>query len=405
MVNIDTIFSNLNIYEQDLQNVNVATYPFLKLEYITKDDKNRTSPHLPYWKVLFDGFPELVVDGSNGFEFYKDTLNQGENMKVKFNVLNASNITVPMFDVDFTVKQPENKISQSTKSISSLTAFGSKATEFIYNTTPYFGDHSLLISIDKSNITKDIIKSNNVSSKNFYVSKDKSAPLLDVTFDGVHIMNEDLVSAKPQINILVKDEASFLTLDDLSLLEVKLFTDRNKEIPILQNEIKLVKTENQKMQVLYTPTLNDGDYRLEVQARDKSGNKSGLNPYSINFKVINTNSVSQVLNYPNPFSTSTQFVFTLTGSEIPENISISIYTLSGKVVKEITKQDLGPLRIGINRTEYKWDGTDDFGSKLANGVYLYKVNFKDKDGKSYENFKTKTDTLFKDGFGKMVIIR
>ena len=35
--------------------------------------------------------------------------------------------------------------------------------------------------------------------------------------------------------------------------------------------------------------------------------------------------------------------------------------------------ELGPLRVGINRTQYRWDGTDDFGNKLGNGVYLMKA--------------------------------
>lgn len=48
-------------------------------------------------------------------------------------------------------------------------------------------------------------------------------------------------------------------------------------------------------------------------------------------------------------------------------------TLSGKVVKEVTMDELGPLRVGINRTLYRWDGTDDFGNKLGNGVYLMKA--------------------------------
>ena len=113
-----------------------------------------------------------------------------------------------------------------------------------------------------------------------------------------------------------------------------------------------------------------------------------------------------MLNYPNPFSTSTQFIFTLTGNEIPNIMSITIMTLSGKIVKEITSQELGPLKVGINRTEYKWDGTDDFGSKLANGVYLYKVNVRKSNGDKYDHFSnSKTDVFFKDGFGKLVILR
>jgi flagellar hook assembly protein FlgD len=111
------------------------------------------------------------------------------------------------------------------------------------------------------------------------------------------------------------------------------------------------------------------------------------------------------LNYPNPFSTSTQFVFTLTGSELPEAMNISIMTVSGKVIKTITKAELGDIHIGLNRTEYTWDGTDDFGNPLANGVYLYRVNLKSATDEVYENFNTGTNDYFKNGFGKMVILR
>ena len=46
-----------------------------------------------------------------------------------------------------------------------------------------------------------------------------------------------------------------------------------------------------------------------------------------------------MINYPNPFSTSTRFVFTLTGSEVPDNMMIQIMTITGKVIREITNAD------------------------------------------------------------------
>ncbi|MGB4841153.1 MAG: hypothetical protein WBP08_19245, partial [Saprospiraceae bacterium] len=59
-----------------------------------------------------------------------------------------------------------------------------------------------------------------------------------------------------------------------------------------------------------------------------------------------------------------------------------------------------------NRSEYKWDGTDDYGSKLANGVYLYKVNTRKKDKSLYDQFSLETtDSYFTKGFGKLVILR
>lgn len=404
--NVDTLKIGLKGYDIDISDISANKYPYLQLEYTSQDKVSRTSAHLPLWRVLYDGFPEIVMDASTEFEFYKDTLNQGENMIAKFGLLNASDVATESFEIEYKINQPNNNFKIKVDTISSIAACQSKQLNYKYNTEPFYGDHAILINANKeiSNFEKN--KGNNISTKKFYVQKDKNAPILDVTFDGVHILDEDIVSPKPQIEILVTDETSFLALNDLNLVELKLYTDRNVEIPIQQNELSLVGVQSSNvMKILFLPTLSDGDYRLDVQAKDKSGNKSGATPYSIKFKVITSKSVTQVLNYPNPFSTSTEFIFTLTGQEVPENINIIIYTLSGKIVKEITKDQLGPLRIGTNRSTYKWDGTDEFGSKLANGVYVYKVNVSDKMGKKYEILDTKANSLFKEGFGKLVILR
>jgi flagellar hook assembly protein FlgD len=120
--------------------------------------------------------------------------------------------------------------------------------------------------------------------------------------------------------------------------------------------------------------------------------------------------ISNVFNYPNPFTTSTAFVFTLTGSQVPQNIRIEILTITGKIVKEITMAELGPINIGRNITQYKWDGTDMYGQKLANGVYLYRI-ITNLDGKRLDKYSNandgsaNTDKFFKNGYGKMYLMR
>jgi len=110
------------------------------------------------------------------------------------------------------------------------------------------------------------------------------------------------------------------------------------------------------------------------------------------------------LNYPNPFTTSTKFVFTITGSEVPDFMKIQIMTIKGTVVKEIFKDELGPLRVGRNITEYAWDGRDQYGDLLANGIYFYHVSTR-LDDKQMDQMGMSYDKFFKKGFGKMAIIR
>ena len=145
-------------------------------------------------------------------------------------------------------------------------------------------------------------------------------------------------------------------------------------------------------------------YRLKVQAVDVSGNESGENDYSIDFKIINKATISRLLNYPNPFSTSTRFVFELTGSEIPDELRIDIFTVTGTLVKTIFLDEFGSIRIGKNISEYAWDGKDMYGDQLANGVYFYQVSIK-INGKEIELRETEADKYFKKEIGKMYLLR
>jgi len=149
--------------------------------------------------------------------------------------------------------------------------------------------------------------------------------------------------------------------------------------------------------------LVEGSDRSQNGAGTPQGNETRAK-YKIEFEVDNHPSVSNVLNYPNPFSTATAFIFTITGSQIPSQFKIQILTVSGRVVREITKQELGPLHIGRNITEYKWDGRDQFGQLLGNGVYMYRVATS-LNGNDIDHRDSGADSFFKNGYGKMYIMR
>ena len=166
---------------------------------------------------------------------------------------------------------------------------------------------------------------------------------------------------------------------------------------------------NNKCSLLLTPTLVDGTYQLTVQGTDIAGNPSANNSYTIDFQVINKSMITEVLNYPNPFSTSTRFVFLLTGEQIPTTFKIQIMTVSGKIVREISEDEIGPIHIGRNITQYAWDGTDQYGSKLANGVYLYRV-ITYINGQGIDEYQqgyqgANIDQYFTKGWGKMYLMR
>ncbi len=175
-----------------------------------------------------------------------------------------------------------------------------------------------------------------------------------------------------------------------------------------QNNVEFIpasSSDNKVKAIIHGDFRRDGIYTLFVKAYDASGNAANDLEYLIDFTIVSKSSVSNLFNYPNPFTTRTKFVYTLTGETLPEYYSIQIMTVSGKVVREIDKDEIGPLQVGTHMTEFEYDGTDQFGERLANGVYLYRFKVKDLHRKDFDKYNNGTDEYFKNELGKMVILR
>jgi hypothetical protein len=281
------------------------------------------------------------------------------------------------------------------------------------DTKQFLGLNSLYIEVNPDDAQPEQYHYNNFAYTKFFVALDSLNPLLDVTFDNVHILNNDLVSATPDIVIKLKDESKWLLLSDTSIVSVKIRMPNGslRDFSFTSDTLRFTSAKTSSDN---TATINfkphfteDGNYELIVSGKDQSNNAAGNIEYKVGFQVVNKPMISNMLNYPNPFTTSTAFVFTITGSEVPQNLKVQILTVTGKVVREITKDELGPLHIGRNITEYKWDGTDQYGQKLANGVYIYRVvtNLNGKSLEKYTSESDNTDRYFNKGYGKMYLMR
>ena len=81
----------------------------------------------------------------------------------------------------------------------------------------------------------------------------------------------------------------------------------------------------------------------------------------------------------------TYFTVTVEGGGDPVSVPVGPepawveVTVTGKVVREILQNELGPIRIGNNLTDYAWDGKDEYGDQLAKGVYVYRVKVRGTD--------------------------
>lgn len=412
-----TLFSGINLNQQDfsIASINANVYPYLKLRMRNIDSVNYTPYQLNYWRLTYVPIPEGAI-APNLFIQMKDSLEVGEpfNFKVAFkNVSDASfdSLKVKLIVTDKNNVQNIIPLPRHKPLIASDTVH----IRSNINTTSLIGTNSLYFEVNPDFDQPELYQFNNFGFRQFYVRADSVNPVMDITFDGVHILNRDLVSSKPNILIKLKDEAKWNILKDTSLFKVKIRFPNGvlKSFNFNNDTLKFTPAgqapnpDNTAIAEFNPFFQQDGEYELIVTGKDANNNQAGNTEYKVVFQVINKPMISNMLNYPNPFTSSTAFVFTVTGSQVPQNIKIEIMTVTGKIVREITKQELGPLHIGRNITEYKWDGTDQFGQKLANGIYLYRVvtNLNGKIMEKYKATDDKTDQYFNKGYGKMYLMR
>ncbi|MFK7937694.1 MAG: hypothetical protein AB8G22_29520, partial [Saprospiraceae bacterium] len=406
------IYRGLELESSTLNSVDANEFPFLQLEYEAADSEKRTPQQLDYWRVFFDGIPEASLNQAAAFQAIKDTLEQGEPLTFMIAAENVSDYNLDSLLVQYSITDAANNEVLIKERVAPLVSNDTLQLRLKYDTQNLNGAQTLRVEINPDEDQLELTHINNVGFVQFYVRKDVRNPLLNVTFDGVRIMNGDLVSPDPLITMQLDDENDYLRLADTSLFQIsviypdnsqrKLSFDRNADI--LQF-IPAVADANNRAVVEYSPVFEqDGDYTLVVQAEDATGNKTGSVEYRVDFEVALEDAISNVFNFPNPFTTSTHFVYTLTG-HTPEYFSIDIMTVSGRVVRQLTQDEIGPLKVGTHQTDYAWNGTDEYGDQLANGVYLYRIVTKNGMGEDYEKRETGTDDFFRNNMGKMVLLR
>ncbi len=399
--------------------ISATNYPYLKLQCHLQDYTLYTPPQMDYWRIYYDEVPECAINPSRTFSFYNNPLQEGDTLRMSIAIDNIGNLPMDSLGVSFFLYDNDrrrhdliNYKLDSLRSNQFLTASISIDTTF-----GLAGENSLWIEANPFKPPYHQIEKyhfNNFAEIKFNIDRDKINPILDVTFDGVHILNKDIVSGKPQIVIQLHDENKFLALNNKENFKVYITPpNSNTSIPVEWNtlvydkEMRFVPAVLPKnsCRIEWNPSLTqDGIYWLEVEATDRSKNESGRFNYKISFEVVNKSTITEMLNYPNPFSTSTRFVFTLTGNEIPTGMKIQIMTVTGKIVREIMQNELGNIHVGRNITDYAWDGKDEFGDQLANGLYLYRV-VTDLHGQTIEQRETEIDKYFKKGWGKMYLMR
>ena len=252
----------------------------------------------------------------------------------------------------------------------------------VWETGKMMGDDTLLFIYDPSWLTWKPIQGNWVDSSAFefsgtgsgefawMASSDKTPPFLEASINGQVFLRNSYLNKNPEITILAQDENGI----DLDSDNTKYLRNGNEWDP---GDQMSVAGKGPYTSIILKPELSVLDSSLAFIIADRVGNISDT--LTLQFIVSNKLELFDYGNYPNPFKDQTRFTYEL--SENVENFSLNIYSVDGRRIKTFDETssltELDPSAGGFH--EIIWDGRDDQGDFVGNGVYFYQIQIKSGD--------------------------
>ena len=225
-----------------------------------------------------------------------------------------------------------------------------------------------------------------------YIGGTSNSHVTDVTGpDAKLYLNDDkfvfggLTNENPDLYSILKDESGINTIGNGIGHDITAILDGNTGNSIVLNDYYQSDLNSYKSGSVRYPfsSLSEGNHTLKLKVWDVYNNSSEVYTEFVVSSSANL-ALNHVLNYPNPFTTKTQFYFEDNQCCQQLDVQIQIFTISGKIVKTIDRLVYAE---GFRSDPIDWDGRDDFGDKIGRGVYIYRVKIKTGLGSTAEKYE------------------
>jgi hypothetical protein len=214
---------------------------------------------------------------------------------------------------------------------------------------------------------------------------DNKGPDIALFLNDQKFVNGGLTNENPKLIAKLFDENGINTTGKGIGRDLTFVIDNNQTQAVIVNDKYQANLNSyQSGEVQYDiKNLSAGKHQLKFKAYDVYNN---IGETTIDFEVRSSEkpTILNLLNYPNPFNNSTTFHFdhNLNGQEM--KVMIQIFTVNGRLVKTLQSQSNG---VGTHFDQLFWDGKDEYGDKLANGVYIYKCKLQSPEHKTIEKLE------------------
>lgn len=214
---------------------------------------------------------------------------------------------------------------------------------------------------------------------------DNVGPEIDLYLNNENFANGGLTDETPYLIAKIFDDNGINTVGNGIGHDITVVIDQNTADPIILNDYYSADLDTyQSGEVKYQFTeLEPGEHTLTLKVWDVNNNSSEA---TLDFVVQDQRQLEleHVLNYPNPFTTSTEFFFEHNQCCTELQTQIQIFTVSGRLVKTINQNI---YTSGFRSEGIHWDGKDDFGDQLAKGVYVYRLKVRTPEGVTAEKLE------------------
>ncbi|WP_299127220.1 type IX secretion system sortase PorU [uncultured Winogradskyella sp.] len=204
--------------------------------------------------------------------------------------------------------------------------------------------------------------------------EDNIGPVINLFMNDENFVSGGITNESPSLLAKLRDDNGINTASGIGH-DITAIIDGDETNPIVLNDYYQANVDDYTNGTVSYPfrDLEPGLHTLTLKAWDVYNNSSTS---EIQFTVFDQDEelvINNVLNYPNPFVNYTEFWFNHNSIE-PLDVSVQIFTVSGKLVRTLNGQTSGGSKsVSSLSKDIIWDGRDDFGEKIGKGVYIYKL--------------------------------
>ncbi len=200
---------------------------------------------------------------------------------------------------------------------------------------------------------------------------DDEGPQVTLFMNDRNFRSGGITSQNPVLLVDVRDTSGINAVGNGIGHDITAVLDGRTTEPMILNDYYVSGLNTYKSGEINYPvsSLNDGPHQITVKVWDVHNNSSEA---SIDFIVVSSGEFAfeNLISFPNPMTDHTTFAWETNQVGQPLEVEIMIFTNNGRPVKTL-KQTL--YSQGYRAASIQWDGTQDDGSKISSGLYVYSV--------------------------------